>query len=153
MLKYCSALQTFRPPSALLNCYCMLWRPLLSSCSELSQLSSQNELAEKYAKALIHGVEPFIKLHTLSIFVTRSWAIIHNDLSSAHVLALIGITKDDPNVRRLQAMVLASYPATRMAREISTTRPTIMQASVRSKLTNAQSACLNNISGQTTAVS
>ncbi|KAF2813169.1 uncharacterized protein BDZ99DRAFT_250993 [Mytilinidion resinicola] len=69
----------------------------------------QPEVAEKCKQNLIESVRAFLQLHSLSIVALRSWAMLHNGLSSALLLALIGANRCYPEVDQLHDEVLEMF--------------------------------------------
>jgi hypothetical protein len=55
---------------------------------------------------LTRSLEGYLKLCPISIQASHSWAFIHNGLSSALVLGLIGETKVNTEVRQLQGALI-----------------------------------------------
>jgi hypothetical protein len=51
---------------------------------------------------LAETVRMFLNMHLLGINATRAWSITHNVLYSALVLGIVGETRTNPNVRKLQ---------------------------------------------------
>lgn len=66
----------------------------------------RRQLADKCKMNLLESIRSYVQLHSLSILASRSWAIMHNALSSALLLGLIGATKTDPSVRYLQGQII-----------------------------------------------
>jgi hypothetical protein len=66
----------------------------------------QLQLIEKCTKNLLACVRAFVQLHSLSILASRSWAVIHNGLSSALLLGLLGETTTNPEVRESLGEIL-----------------------------------------------
>ncbi|CZR54315.1 uncharacterized protein PAC_04199 [Phialocephala subalpina] len=64
------------------------------------------ELAATGKQYLTRSLEAYLKLCPISLQASRSWAFIHNGLSSALVLGLIGETKTNAEVRRLQGALI-----------------------------------------------
>jgi hypothetical protein len=54
----------------------------------------------------------FLKMHSLSIIPTRSWAFTYHGLSSAVLLGILGETKTDLEVRQLQGDLISALSAT-----------------------------------------
>ncbi len=71
-----------------------------------SRTEVQLQLAEKCHTYLLECVRAFVGLHSLSILASRSWAVLHNGLSSALLLGLLGATRTNPEVRELQSEIL-----------------------------------------------
>ncbi|KAH6667630.1 hypothetical protein B0J14DRAFT_602713 [Halenospora varia] len=66
----------------------------------------QLQLIEKCIKNLLECVRAFVQLHSLSTLASRSWAVIHNGLSSALLLGLLGKTTTDPEARESLGSIL-----------------------------------------------
>lgn len=66
----------------------------------------QLQLIEKCTKNLLECVRAFVQLHSLSILASRSWSVIHNGLSSALLLCLLGQTATNPEVRESLGEIL-----------------------------------------------
>lgn len=79
-------------------------RPALSS--DATSSPERDVMAEKCKIYLTETVQAFLNLQSLSIFATRAWAVIHNGLSSALLLGILGETKTNPRVRKLQGELL-----------------------------------------------
>jgi hypothetical protein len=54
----------------------------------------------------------YLKMHSLSIIPTRSWAFTYHGLSSAVLLGILGETKQDPEVRQLQGNLISALSVT-----------------------------------------
>lgn len=70
------------------------------------QMSLHAELIVTGKRHLTRSLEAYLKLCPISLQASRSWAFIHNGLSSALVLGLIGETKTNAEVRRLQGALI-----------------------------------------------
>jgi hypothetical protein len=64
----------------------------------------------------------YLKMHSLSVIPTRSWAFTYHGLSSAVLLGILGETKTNPEVRELQGDLISALSAT-AARENTSTGP------------------------------
>lgn len=69
-------------------------------------------LAEKCKQNLTETVRMYLKMHSLSVIPTRSWAFTYHSLSSAVLLGILGETKTDPEVRQLQGDLISALSAT-----------------------------------------
>lgn len=79
-----------------------LCRPVLRDHTALSHATpAQQELIEICLRSLKKCLESFIALQSMCTFASRSWAVIHNGLSSALLLALLGETARDEAAKRL----------------------------------------------------
>ncbi|KAA8570311.1 hypothetical protein EYC84_002614 [Monilinia fructicola] len=78
----------------------------LRNRDSITRTSTHSQLVEKCYKNLVECVRAFVQLHSMSIVASRSWSIIHNGLSSALLLGLLGGTARDPEVRKLQGKIL-----------------------------------------------
>ncbi|KAH8653179.1 fungal-specific transcription factor domain-containing protein [Tricladium varicosporioides] len=69
-------------------------------------------LAEKCKQNLTETVRMYLKMHSLSVIPTRSWAFTYHGLSSAVLLGILGETKTDPEVRQLQGDLISALSTT-----------------------------------------
>jgi hypothetical protein len=69
-------------------------------------------LAEKCKQNLTETVRMYLKMHSLSVIPTRSWAFTYHGLSSAVLLGILGETKQDPEVRQLQGDLISALSVT-----------------------------------------
>ena len=69
-------------------------------------------LFEKCKESLTETVRMYLKMHSLNIIPTRSWAFTYHGLSSAVLLGIIGETKTDPEVRQLQGDLISALSVT-----------------------------------------
>lgn len=72
------------------------------TAQDQDQYRSRSELAQTGIRCLIRSLEAYLKLCPISLQASRSWAFIHNGLSSALVLGLINESRSNPEVRILQ---------------------------------------------------
>lgn len=81
-----------------------LCRPALSRRREVSSTEAEEKstVASLCKEHLTETVRMYLKMHALWITPTRSWSITHNGLSSALLLGILGETKTNPEVRKLQ---------------------------------------------------
>jgi hypothetical protein len=63
-------------------------------------------LASKFKHYLVEGLRAFLKLQPLCMLASRSWAFVHNGLSSALLLGLLGETRANSEVRELQGQLI-----------------------------------------------
>jgi hypothetical protein len=75
-------------------------------------LSQKQLLAEKCKQNLTETVRMYLKMHSLSIIPTRSWAFTYHGLSSAVLLGILGETKTNPEVRQLQGNLISALSVT-----------------------------------------
>lgn len=75
-------------------------------------LSQKAILAGKCKENLAETVRMYLKMHSLSVIPTRSWAFTYHGLSSAVLLGILGETKTDPEVRTLQGNLISALSAT-----------------------------------------
>lgn len=75
-------------------------------------LSQKAVLAEKCKQNLTETVRMYLKMHSLSVIPTRSWAFTYHGLSSAVLLGILGETKTDPEVRTLQGNLISALSVT-----------------------------------------
>lgn len=91
----------------------VLCRPALRRGDIVGMDHSQKVLlAEKCKQNLTDTVRMYLKMHSLSVIPTRSWAFTYHGLSSAVLLGILGETKTDPEVRQLQGDLIAALSAT-----------------------------------------
>jgi hypothetical protein len=69
-------------------------------------------LFKKCKETLTETVRMYLKMHSLSIIPTRSWAFTYHGLSSAVLLGILGETKTDLEVRQLQGDLISALSAT-----------------------------------------
>lgn len=69
-------------------------------------------LADKCKQNLTETVRMYLKMHSLSVIPTRSWAFTYHGLSSAVLLGILGETKTNPEVRELQGNLISALSAT-----------------------------------------
>ncbi|TAQ90966.1 hypothetical protein B7494_g736 [Chlorociboria aeruginascens] len=91
----------------------VLCRPALRRGESVTMdLAQKTLLAEKCKQNLTETVRMYLKMHSLSVIPTRSWAFTFHGLSSAVLLGILGETKTDPEVRQLQGNLIAALSAT-----------------------------------------
>lgn len=91
----------------------VLCRPSLRRGESIGlDLSQKQVLAEKCKQNLTETVRMYLKMHSLSIIPTRSWAFTYHGLSSAVLLGILGETKTDPEVRQLQGNLISALSVT-----------------------------------------
>ncbi|KAG0647645.1 Repressor of drug resistance 1 [Hyphodiscus hymeniophilus] len=101
----------------------VLCRPSLRRGETIGiDLSQKQILAEKCKHNLTETVRMYLKMHSLSIIPTRSWAFTYHGLSSAVLLGILGETKTDPEVRQLQGNLISALSVT-AAKEVTTNHP------------------------------
>ncbi|TGO10421.1 hypothetical protein BTUL_0135g00040 [Botrytis tulipae] len=86
-----------------------LCRPVLRSHDPTTRTSTHSQLIEKCYQNLVECVRAFVKLYSMSVITSRSWSIMHNGLSSALLLGLLGGTPRDTEMRDLQAKILEIF--------------------------------------------
>jgi hypothetical protein len=87
----------------------VLCRPALRRGEIIGMDASQKELlAKKCKQNLAETVRMYLKMHSLSVIPTRSWAFTYHGLSSAVLLGILGETKTDPEVRQLQGELISA---------------------------------------------
>lgn len=86
-----------------------LCRPALRSRDSIPRISARSQRFEKCYKNLVQCVRAFVQLHSMSIVASRSWSIVHNGLSSALLLGLLGSIARDAEVRELQGNILEIF--------------------------------------------
>lgn len=85
-------------------------------------LSQKALLAEKCKQNLTETVRMYLKMHSLSVIPTRSWAFTFHGLSSAVLLGILGETNTDPEVRQLQGELISALSVS-AAKEQSAPHP------------------------------
>lgn len=85
-----------------------LCRPTMRSHNSLGVQDARlkAQLRAKCKTNLIQCVQSYIQLNSISIVASRSWAIIHNGLSSALLLGLLDTSKTDSQIRDLLSDIL-----------------------------------------------
>ena len=74
--------------------------------------TQKTTLFNKCKETLTETVRMYLKMHSLSIVPTRSWAFTYHGLSSAVLLGILGETKTDPEVRQLQGELISALSVT-----------------------------------------
>ena len=91
----------------------VLCRPALRRGETIGMNAAQKDmLAEKCKQNLTETLRMYLKMHSLSVIPTRSWAFTYHGLSSAVLLGILGETKTDPEVRQLQGNLISALSAT-----------------------------------------
>lgn len=91
----------------------VLCRPSLRRGANIGIDEAQKAiLFAKCKESLTETVRMYLKMHSLSIIPTRSWAFTYHGLSSAVLLGILGETKTDPEVRQLQGDLISALSAT-----------------------------------------
>jgi len=91
----------------------VLCRPSLRRGENIGMDPAQKAiLAEKCKQNLTETVRMYLKMHSLSVIPTRSWAFTYHGLSSAVLLGILGETKTDPEVRQLQGDLISALSVT-----------------------------------------
>ena len=91
----------------------VLCRPSLRRGENIGMTDMEKaNLAEMCKRNLVETVRMYLKMHSLSVIPTRSWAFTYHGLSSAVLLGIIGHTKTDPEVRQLQGDLISALSAT-----------------------------------------
>lgn len=91
----------------------VLCRPALRRGESIGIDANQKRiLADKCKQNLTQTVRMYLKMHSLSVIPTRSWAFTYHSLSSAVLLGIVGETKTNPEVRELQGNLISALSAT-----------------------------------------
>jgi hypothetical protein len=99
----------------------VLCRPALRRGETIGMDASQKAmLSEKCKQNLTETVRMYLKMHSLSVIPTRSWAFTYHGLSSAVLLGILGETKTDPEVRQLQGDLINALSVTAAKDQTST---------------------------------
>lgn len=78
-------------------------RPILSKDGHQSLNDTQVEMIlERLQRALKRSVKAFIRLRSVTSHATRSWAFIHNGLTSALLLSFMKETRNEDESRQIQ---------------------------------------------------
>lgn len=102
----------------------VLCRPALRRGESPGMNATQKQiLAEKCKENLAETVRMYLKMHSLSVIPTRSWAFTYHGLSSAVLLGILGETKTDPEVRTLQGNLISALSAAATKEQTSPTLP------------------------------
>ncbi|PBP17520.1 fungal specific transcription factor domain-containing protein [Diplocarpon rosae] len=95
-------------------------RPALRRGASLGMDTRQKALlAEKCKANLAETVRMYLKMHSLSVIPTRSWAFTYHGLSSAVLLGILGETKTDPEVRSLQGDLISALSVSAAKEQMS----------------------------------
>jgi hypothetical protein len=86
-------------------------------------LTQKALLAGKCKKNLAETVRMYLKMHSLSVIPTRSWAFTFHGLSSAVLLGILGETKTDPEVRQLQGDLISALSVSAAKEQTSSHLP------------------------------
>ncbi|KAE9367696.1 hypothetical protein N431DRAFT_348541 [Stipitochalara longipes BDJ] len=102
----------------------VLCRPALrrGACAGIDP-GQKRILADKCKQNLTETVRMYLKMHSLSVIPTRSWAFTYHGLSSAVLLGILGETKTNPEVRELQGNLISALSATAARENTSTGLP------------------------------
>ncbi len=87
-------------------------RPALRRVGSRLEEDQKRRLADRCKDNLAETVKMFLAMHQLSVIPTRSWAFTYHGLSSAVLLGILGETKADPEVRRLQGDLISALSVT-----------------------------------------
>ena len=99
----------------------VLCRPALRRGETIGMNVAQKDMvAEKCKQNLTETVRMYLKMHSLSVIPTRSWAFTYHGLSSAVLLGILGETKTDPEVRQLQGDLISALSSTAAKDQTST---------------------------------
>lgn len=89
-----------------------LCRPALRNRrSGAAKSEIQQTLIEKCQMSLVECIRAFVRLYSLNSLASRSWPILHNGISSALLLGLLGEADTDPEVQQLQGELLGILSA------------------------------------------
>jgi hypothetical protein len=102
----------------------VLCRPALRRGESIGMdLAQKALLAEKCKQNLAETVRMYLKMHSLSVIPTRSWAFTFHGLSSAVLLGILGETKTDPEVRQLQGDLISALSVSAAKEQTSSHLP------------------------------
>ena len=84
-----------------------LLRPSLSREKwRFMRAEKKENFAARCKYHLTEGLRAYVRLQSFTVIATRSWALTHNGLSSALLLAIIGETNRNADVRELQGQLI-----------------------------------------------
>ncbi|KAF4998313.1 hypothetical protein FDECE_11830 [Fusarium decemcellulare] len=90
-----------------------LCRPILSRAVKRAVGEDESsEILERFQESLKRSVQALIRLRSISSHSTRSWAFVHNGLSSALLLSFIKGAKATEDTRKIQAKLIQSLTET-----------------------------------------
>jgi hypothetical protein len=122
----------------------VLCRPSLRRGESIGmELSQKAMLAEKCKQNLTETVRMYLKMHSLSIIPTRSWAFTYHGLSSAVLLGILGETKTNPEVRQLQGNLISALSVTAAKEQNSSLSKTDKDIELSGPLSRALAALKN----------
>ena len=122
----------------------VLCRPSLRRGESIGiDVSQKQVLAEKCKQNLTETVRMYLKMHSLSIIPTRSWAFTYHGLSSAVLLGILGETKTDPEVRQLQGNLISALSATAAKEQTSSHQKSDRDIELSGPLSRALAALKN----------
>lgn len=98
----------------------VLCRPALRRGENGMSSDQKAIIADKCKQNLTETVRMYLKMHSLSVIPTRSWAFTYHGLSSAVLLGILGETKTDPEVRELQGNLISALSVTAAKEQPST---------------------------------
>lgn len=84
----------------------MLARPAFRSGPSPGEESQHDLLVQRGKLALCETAQAFLDLHALDVYARRAWGMIHQGLSSALLLAILGESKSRPEIVELQLRVI-----------------------------------------------
>jgi hypothetical protein len=79
--------------------------------------NEQGEVRRMCAEACIAAVESFVDLHKISVVAERSWAMLHNGLSCALILLLIGEAETNEKAKNLQKELVSIMSQSSQSRD------------------------------------
>jgi hypothetical protein len=122
----------------------VLCRPSLRRGATIGIDAAQKDILFKKCKeTLTETVRMYLKMHSLSIIPTRSWAFTYHGLSSAVLLGILGETKTDLEVRQLQGDLISALSATAAKEQPSTVPKSDKDIELSGPLSRALAALRN----------
>lgn len=102
----------------------MLARPAFRASSSRGDQPQHDMLIQRGKAALATATRAFLDLHLMDVYPRRSWSMIHQGLSSALLLGILGETKERPEILELQLRVIDVLSNTEEAEVSGTDVPT-----------------------------
>lgn len=121
----------------------VLCRPALRRGENGMSSDQKAIIAEKCKQNLTETVRMYLKMHSLSVIPTRSWAFTYHGLSSAVLLGILGETKTDPEVRQLQGDLISALSVTAAKEQPSTVPKSDKDIELSGPLSRALAALKN----------
>lgn len=105
-------------------------RPVISGISSSSLESSDDKyVLDRLQLALKHSAKAYVRLRPVACYGRRSWALIHNGLTSVLLLSLMKETRNAADTRELQNELIASLSEAEAGLGIDSSSSSISQLS------------------------